>query len=204
MCARASEGGPVWWELQAAARARRGAVALAVAIGLGAAPPARAAADRCPVARLKAIQDAAAGNLGLIERPRWRARSRWANLLPVLMVRADSNMDWEDGGATRASPVAVERDQGAEIRLTWRLDRLLYDPNEPRLFDAERGARRARVALDQEVTRAYFQWRRAVADADDPDDGGDAAGEQLDEAEAFAQLDALTGGWLGSQTVACP
>lgn len=203
MCARASEGGPIWWELQAAARAR--AVAVAIGVGVGVASPPAAWAERCPSARLKAIQDAAVRNLGLHERPRWRARSRWAAALPVLTMRADRGMGWADGGTTRTAPIAVDHDQGAEIRLTWRLDRLIYDPSEPRLFEEERAARRARVSLDQEVTHLYFQWRRAAADAEDTEDGGDEGGEQLDEAETFAQLDALTGGWLGEQQQgACP
>ncbi len=195
MCARASEGGAIWSELQARARP----VAVAMAIGL-VATPRLASAERCPGVRLKAIQGAAVRNLGLDERPRWRARSRWAAVLPVVTVRADRGMGWEDG----AAPTAVDHDQGAEVRLTWRLDRLIYDPAEPRLYDDERAARRARIALDQEVTQRYFQWRRAAADAEDADDGGDDRGERLDEAETFAQLDALTGGWLASQIGQCP
>jgi hypothetical protein len=124
--------------------------------------------------------------------------------MPIVTVRADRDLGWEEGGSPSAAPVAVDHDLHAEVRLSWRLDRLIYDPGEPRLFEAERAARRARVALDQEVTQLYFRWRRAAADAEDTEDGGDDGDEQLDEAETFAQLDALTGGWLGKQGGRCP
>jgi len=124
--------------------------------------------------------------------------------MPLVTVRVDSGIGWEEARTSRTAPIAVDHDQGVEVRLSWRLDRLIYNPDEPRLFEAERTARRARVALDQEVTQLYYRWRRAVRDARDPDDGGDDADEQLDEAETFSQLDAVTGGWLGRQGGGCP
>lgn len=198
MCARASEGGPNWWELRAATRA------VAVAIGLGAVAPPSSTAEPCPPPRLRSIQDAAARTLALDERPRWRARSRWSALLPIVTARVDRNLGWKEGGAAQTVPIEVDHDQGAEVRMTWRLERLVYDRDEPSLLAAERSARRARVALDQEVTQLYFRWRRVVADAADPDRGGGDRDDRLNEAEAFAQLDAVTGGWLGRQGGSCP
>lgn len=190
MCARASEGSADWLELQAASRA------IALAVGIGMLGPPLASAERCPPPRLRAIQDAAARNLGLTERPRWRARARWSALLPAVTVRADRGIDWREGGAARVDPVEVDHDLGAGVRLTWRLDQLVYDRDEPRLLAAERAARRARVTLDQEVTQLYFRWRRAAIRDDGP---------ALDEAETFATLDAVTGGWLAEQqTARCP
>jgi hypothetical protein len=206
---------------------------IALAIGLGLSAPSSAHADSCAVAtRLRAIQEAAARHLGLDERPRWRGRSRWAALLPQVTVRADAGLGWAEGGETPVTSIEVDHDRGAGVRMTWRLDRLLYNPDEPRLLDAERRARRARVVSDQEVTRLYFRWRRAAAGttaghrraaptrvldddaARDRDEtwareGDDARvrdrddAAALEEAEAFAQLDALTGGWLDHQREGC-
>jgi hypothetical protein len=89
----------------------------------------------------------------------------------------------------------VERQQAFDVRLTWRLERLVFSPDEPRLFESERRARRDRIALRQEVATAYYRWRRVAAQAG-TDDGALAA------AEAFAQVDAFTGGWLAK--VGCP
>lgn len=187
MCARASEGGPIWWELQAARRA------VAIAVGLSAASPPLARAEGCPPPRLRELRAAAARTHGLDEQPRWRSRARWSAALPWVTVQLDRGLDWEEGGPPRTQPVAVDHDASAELRLTWRLDRLVYDRDEARLAAAERAARRARVQLDREVTQLYFKWRRASADHPG----------SLDEEETFAQLDALTGGWLAERAERC-
>lgn len=170
---------------------------MALAAGLAVPPP--ASAERCSTARLRAIQDAAARHLGVDEKPRWRGRSRWSAALPAVSVRAARRLGWEEVDTPRTAPIPVDHDVGVEVRLSWRLERLVHDPDAPRLLEAERAARRARVALDQEVTQLYFRWRRAARAAAAAEAGEDAA---LDEAENFAQLDALTGGWLAAER--CP
>lgn len=148
--------------------------------------PSLASAD-CP--SLDAIQRRAEAFAGLDGAPRWRARSRWSAVVPVISARLTSDTGWEEGSAaSRAAVGPIDRQQGIDVRLTWRLERLVFDPGEPRLYDAERRARRDRVALRQDVATAYFRWRKAIA-ASEPDD--------LAAAEALAQLDAFTGGWLG-------
>jgi hypothetical protein len=125
------------------------------------------------------------------EAPAWRTRSRWSAALPILSVHGSRDVNWQEGSSSSHSSVgAIDRAQGVDVRLTWRLDRLLFDPDEPRLFDAEQKARKARVTLDQEVARSYFLWRKAVA--------ARPAGADLTfaEGETFAQVDAFTGGWL--------
>lgn len=210
MCARPSEGCPDWSELQAAwLRPRAAAIAMSIGLGLGAASPARG--DPC-VPRLADVQAAAGRHLGLDERPRWRGRARWSALVPHLSLRARAGIGWQDGGETAALPVPIEvdHDRTAELRVAWRLDHIVYHPDEPRLLDAERRARRARATSDQEVTRLYFRWRRAAtasaAARGDPDDEPALARDHtraLDEAEALANLDALTGGWLARRQEAC-
>ncbi len=155
--------------------------------------PSLAAAD-CP--SLDAIQRRAEAFAGLDGAPTWRARSRWSAVVPVISARATTDTGWEEGGpASRATVGPVERQQAFDVRLTWRLERLVFSPDEPRLFESERRARRDRIALRQEVATAYYRWRRVAAQAG-TDDGALAA------AEAFAQVDAFTGGWLAK--VGCP
>lgn len=107
------------------------------------------------------------------------------------MLRASRALDWDDGGVYTGTPTEVGNNVMFEARLTWHLDRLVYDAAEPRLDVVKRDSVRARNALDTEVTHLYFRWRRALLAAED----GDAA-RQLDVEEAWAHLDARTGGWL--------
>jgi|JI10StandDraft_1071094.scaffolds.fasta_scaffold06046_9 hypothetical protein len=149
--------------------------------------PSMAVAD-CP--SLDAIQRRAEAFAGLDHAPRWGARARWSAVVPVISARATTDTSWEEGSAaSRAAVGPVERQQAFDVRLTWRLERLVFNPDEPRLFESERRARRDRIALRQEVATAYYRWRRVAAQA------GTADGA-LAAAEAFAQVDAFTGGWL--------
>lgn len=148
------------------------------------------AAAECP--ELPAIQREAERFAGLADPPAWRGRARWSALMPVVALRARDSTGWSEQSAGAAE---VDRDQALELRLSWRLDRLVFDPSEPRLAENERRARRARISLRREVAAAYFRWRRALAD-----EGADA----FAVAEAQAQLDAFTGGWLARQPCSCP
>ncbi len=87
-----------------------------------------------------------------------------------------------------------------ELRLTWRLDWLLYAGDEPTLerVRLERQDARARVAA--RTLEALFAWQRAAVTV-----GGAVAGSperveaSLRAAEAEATLDVLTGGWFSSR-----
>ena len=87
-----------------------------------------------------------------------------------------------------------------ELRLTWRLDRLLYAGDEPTLerVRLERQDARARVAT--RTLEALFAWQRAgVAEAGAAAGSPEKVDAELREAEAEATLDVLTGGWFSSQ-----
>lgn len=163
-------------------------VALAAALA-AAGPRAPAHADPCP--SLSTLRRAARDHAGLAELPAWRGRARRAALLPLVTVRAARGLDWDDGGVSTGLPTEVGNSVVVEARFTWRLDRLVFEPAEPRLQGVEREVHRARAAVDAEVTRLYFRWRRARLAQD-----GGGASEQLDVEEAWAELDGLTGGKL--------
>lgn len=158
----------------------------------------RALADPCtaPVAMpsLPELRREARRHAGLDDVRTGRGRARASAVLPTVMLRAARALDWDDGGVYTGAPTEVGNNIVFEARLTWRFDRLLYDPAEPRLQDVQRAGARARTALDAEVTRLYFLWRRALVIAE----AGDRL-KQIDADEAWAHLDARTGGWLSRQ-----
>ena len=87
-----------------------------------------------------------------------------------------------------------------ELRLTWRLDRLLYAGDEPTLERVRLERQDARTRVATRTLEALFAWQRAG------DRGGGAppgspekAEAQLRGAEAEATLDVLTGGWFSSR-----
>jgi hypothetical protein len=134
------------------------------------------------------------------------ARSRASALLPETRLRAMRL--WDD--ASHATTLATTDDTsyydaiGAnlvlELRLTWRLDRLLYAGDEPTLerVRLERQDARARVAT--RTLEALFAWQRAaVAEAGAVAGSPEKAEAELRAAEAEATLDVLTGGWFSSQ-----
>ncbi len=175
---------------------------LGILVGLGlagSAEPARAEAPRCapPVVE---VRREARRHADLDRTPRWRKRARLAALLPWVSVRGARALDWDDE-VYAERPLEVGNNLVLEARLSWRLDRVAYDPAEPRLADAERDLARARGALDAEVTTLYYRWRRAEAAAAEAtdDEGAALAGKQLDAEEAWSLLDARTGGWLARQ-----
>jgi hypothetical protein len=77
-----------------------------------------------------------------------------------------------------------------DVRGVWRLDRLLFDPNEPRIAAIATNRRRERRHLAAEVIHTYYAWLRAQA----------AAQREprwtLHADEVTAELDALTDGWF--------
>ena len=103
-------------------------------------------------------------------------RARLAGLVPWLSVRTARDTNWHD------LKQDVARSATIEVRATWRLDRLVFEPRELQISTLEAARRRERRRLARQVIRAYFAWRHATSDA---------------RAEAAAaELDALTDGWF--------
>jgi hypothetical protein len=123
----------------------------------------------------------------------WRARSRWSALLPTVSVRAGNTASWRD--VDDPNLLTVSRGAAFDIRASWRLDELLYDPNELRFKGFDLALRRERRKLASITTRLYFAWLRAASRAADSADPS----VELRAAELAAQLDALTAGWFSDQ-----
>jgi hypothetical protein len=133
------------------------------------------------------------------------SRSRASALLPETRLRAMRLWDDASHATTLATTDntsyydAIGANLVLEVRLTWRLDRLLYAGDEPTLerVRLERQDARARVAA--RTLEALFAWERArVAEAGAAAGSPEKADTQLRAAEAEATLDVLTGGWFSS------
>ncbi|HEY5926356.1 MAG TPA: hypothetical protein VIV11_31940 [Kofleriaceae bacterium] len=120
----------------------------------------------------------------------WRRRSRWSALIPLVSTRAGQNQAWRD-----VDDPTISHGVGIDVRATWHIDHLLFDPNEPRIAMLDVARRRERRRVATLAIQLYFDWIAARAAAD-----GDLRAE-LDAQEKAAELDALTAGWF-SQALA--
>ena len=133
---------------------------------------------------------------------RWARRARLAGLVPQVTLRALRSIARDEGVTSTTASDRLEIDLGndliLEARASWDLARLVFDPAELRA--AREGARlRVDLAnLEAEVTRLYFQRRRAQVEMvlSPPADEAEEAHRRLGLEELAAQLDALTGGAL--------
>jgi hypothetical protein len=135
--------------------------------------------------------------------PSWRTRSRWSALVPSLSARIGNSQSWRE-----VTDPTVSRAISYDVRASWRLDRLVYDPSAPRFtaFDIQRRRERRRIAAS--VTHEYFAWLSARAAqlgaATNPDrNAGTASGTAralIQAQRARAELDALTDGWFSMAT----
>lgn len=115
----------------------------------------------------------------------WRHRSRWSALIPTISVRAGQHEAWRD-----VSNPTVSQSLAFDIRASWRLDRVMFDPNEPRIEMLDVARRRERRRVAALAIRLYFDWVAARAAA------GHDLRALLDAQQKAAELDALTAGWF--------
>jgi len=192
-------------------------LAQAAAPALPAAPAAPAVVRPPPAVALRAIAAgdppidalrAAASALALTEPARARSlvqRARVAGWLPELRARVDrrlargESVDLGPAIATPLAPVGIDSDNDVryELRATWDLAKLAFNPDEIAAhFQALRTAD-ARREIESLVIRLYFERRRlkadlSTADANDMSHSGLKLELRIEEVEA--ELDALTGG----------
>jgi hypothetical protein len=155
------------------------------------------------------VRQAAVEHAGLARDPRrsWAARARLAGLLPELTTRVTRSQDRDEGvdtdgdGSTHDRSLDVGDQVVLELRATWDLRRLVFDPVEIRA--AREGLRivAERQHLELEVTRLYYQRRRAQIEwiASPPTSALDMTRRMIEMDELTANLDALTGGWLSRE-----
>ena len=108
----------------------------------------------------------------------------------MIGARAGQNQSWRE-----IDDPTISRGMGLDVRASWHLDHLVFDPNEPRIAMLDVARRRERRRVAAIAIHLYFDWvaARAAADAD--------VRAELDAQEKLAELDALTDGWF-SQKIA--
>ncbi|HEY7373241.1 MAG TPA: hypothetical protein VIF57_13850 [Polyangia bacterium] len=156
---------------------------------------------------------AAASALALVEPDRARSlvtRARFAGWLPEVRARVDrrfarsESVDLGSSSAAPLAPVGIDsnNDVRYELRATWDLSRMVFNPDElGAQFQALRTAD-ARREIEALVIRLYFERRRLKAELSAADAtamapaGMPMSGMTLElrVAEIEAELDALTGG----------
>jgi hypothetical protein len=124
--------------------------------------------------------------------PSWRTRSRWSALVPTLSSRIGNSQSWRD-----VTDPTVNRALSYDVRASWRLERLVFDPNEPRFNAFDLARRRERRRIRAAVTHFYWSWlgaRAALASAELEQRRRPVAALQAQRSQS--ELDALTDGWF--------
>jgi hypothetical protein len=121
-------------------------------------------------------------------------RARAAGWVPWLRVTARRGQARDLQIETDATGIDVSTDDelSAEATLTFRLDRLVFAPEEVPLLREERARAEARHELIRAVLHVYFERRRLQLERDLLGRGGIEIEARIAEAEGL--LDAFTGG----------
>ncbi|MEO6775019.1 MAG: hypothetical protein ABI467_18785 [Kofleriaceae bacterium] len=108
----------------------------------------------------------------------WTTRARLAGLVPMLSGRVGRNLTWKEVDDPTLGYTTM-----FDVRATWRLERLLFDPNEIRIAAVDVSRRRERRRVETLAVHSYLAWLRVPR-------GGDRADLLA------ADLDILTDGWF--------
>jgi hypothetical protein len=134
------------------------------------------------------------------------ARSRASALLPETRMRAMRLLTDSARATTLATTDGTNTYDAAganlvlELRLTWRLDRLVFAGDEPALERLRLERQDARARLATRTLEVLFAWQRARIDLAQTVEGSRERVEaDLRVAEAEATLDVLTGGWFSQR-----
>jgi hypothetical protein len=121
---------------------------------------------------------------------RMRAMRLWTDAAHTTTLAATDTANFYD---------AVGANLVLELRLTWRLDRLLFAGDEATMERVRLERQDARSRLATRTLELLFAWQRAVLQSAEEMAGSPAELEsRLRAAEAQATLDVLTAGWFGA------
>jgi hypothetical protein len=121
---------------------------------------------------------------------RMRAMRLWTDAAHTTTLAATDTANFYD---------AVGANLVLELRLTWRLDRLLFAGDEATMERVRLERQDTRSRLATRTLDLLFAWQRAVLQSLEEIAGSPAALEsRLRVAEAQATLDVLTAGWFSS------
>jgi competence ComEA-like helix-hairpin-helix protein len=136
----------------------------------------------------------------------WRLRARTNALAPELRTNGwGKSLARTTEGVTPGEAVDVtqadELSGRVELRLTWELDRLIFDPQEMAVARESVRTANLRDRVLDEVTRRYFERRRLQVDLElsPPRDLADRVKKELRLQELTADIDAATGVWFSQK-----
>jgi hypothetical protein len=129
------------------------------------------------------------------------ARARKSAALPETRLRALRVLGNNEQANTLATSETYYDTAAAnlsfEVRLTWRLDRLVYADDEPTLERVRLETQEARAHLTTRVLEVLYAWQRAELELASAQVG---SREEMDallrELEAETTLDTMTAGWF--------
>jgi hypothetical protein len=113
----------------------------------------------------------------------WTTRARLAGLVPMFSARYGRNLTWKD-----VDDPTLGYTNMYDLRATWRLERLLFDPNEIRIAAIDVSRRREKRRVEMLAVHSYLAWLRLPRASDKA-------------VLLAADLDAITDGWF-SQALA--
>jgi len=176
----------------------------ALAGGVSGVPDGRPAPPGIPCCEppVREVQEAAARYARLTPSAidRVARAGRGTALLPAVRVMyrditSDANRDATTASGATTNAVVDNTGVGWEVSLEWRLDQLGKNPARVQAIREAVRLEERQTALLTQVTRLYFDRRRALLDVSGLE-GKDRAARQLDADELTGDLDALTGGWF--------
>jgi hypothetical protein len=136
------------------------------------------------------------------------SRARASAWLPETRMRAMRLWDSANNATTLATTDtanfydAVGANLVLELRLTWRLDRLLYAGDEGTLERVRLERLDARTRLATRTLEVLFTWERATLEARQATSGSpEEQSARLRASEAQATLDVMTSGWFSARTL---
>jgi hypothetical protein len=151
---------------------------------------ARAPAAPCPCPHvlplaLAEVAAAAVRAAGLDHDPThgWITRARLSGLVPMFSARYGRNLTWKD-----VDDPTLGYTNMYDLRATWRLERLLFDPNEIRIAALDVSRRREKRRVEMLAVHSYLAWLRLPRASDKA-------------VVLAADLDTITDGWF-SQALA--
>jgi len=136
------------------------------------------------------------------------SRARASAWLPETRMRAMRLWDSANNATTLATTDtanfydAVGANLVLELRLTWRLDRLLYAGDEGTLERVRLERLDARTRLATRTLEVLFTWERATLEGRQAAAGSpEEQSARLRASEAQATLDVMTAGWFSARTL---
>jgi len=115
----------------------------------------------------------------------WNKRARLAGLVPMFSARVGRNLTWKE-----VDDPTLGYTNMYDVRGTWHLERLLFDPNEIRIAAIDVSRRREKRRVEMLAAHTYLAWAKVP--------------RASERAELLAaDLDALTDGWF-SRALAKP